>query len=92
MSQQPSKSEPESFAHALTVDLEPWTTSGSALFGHLNGIDESDWSVRRLQENVDRLRRLLDEHHTRATFFVLGSVAKRAPECARQLGQERIGK
>jgi polysaccharide deacetylase family protein (PEP-CTERM system associated) len=57
--------------NAMTVDLEDWAQA--VLGPHL---PVTDHVVR----NTDRLLRLLDEHHVRATFFALGKVCESCPE------------
>lgn len=63
--------------NALTIDVEDWY--------HVCGcpvppaIAPAD---RRVVLNVERLLALLAEHDTRATFFILGSVAAEQPELA----------
>lgn len=74
-----------SVTHALTVDLEPWCTKGSALFGDTGGLDEDDWPKDALRHNVRCLLELLDRHEVRATFFVLGPVARAMPGLVRSL-------
>jgi polysaccharide deacetylase family protein (PEP-CTERM system associated) len=39
----------------------------------------------RVAGNIGRLLELLDQHHTRATFFVLGWVAERRPEMVKAI-------
>jgi polysaccharide deacetylase family protein (PEP-CTERM system associated) len=39
----------------------------------------------RVAANIARVLELLDEHHTRATFFVLGWVAERRPELVKTI-------
>ncbi len=64
--------------HAFTVDLEEWF--------HGIELDESEWPTEsRLRIGVDRLLRLLDQHRTLATFFVLGEVARRHPKLVAEL-------
>jgi peptidoglycan-N-acetylglucosamine deacetylase len=69
--------------NALTFDIEDWF--------HLVGIraveDPESWT-RLPTLVVERTRfilRLLEEHSTRATFFVLGWVAERYPEIVRDI-------
>ncbi|MCD6351471.1 MAG: polysaccharide deacetylase family protein [Armatimonadetes bacterium] len=69
----------DSVTHVLTVDLEPWFTRGSALFGDAEGCADVDWHFDSLPGNVEQLVELLDRHGVRATFFVLGPVAEKMP-------------
>jgi polysaccharide deacetylase family protein (PEP-CTERM system associated) len=62
----------------LSFDVEDWFHSHN-LAPELSrdGWDEYELRVR---ENTRRILSMLDDHDTRATFFVLGHVAERAPE------------
>lgn len=60
--------------NALTVDLEEWFHICGAETGNEGSLE---WRVRR---NLDRLLAELDAHGVRATFFVLGAVARELPE------------
>lgn len=73
------------FAHVLTVDLEPWFTRGSALFGDTEGLDDNHCPMDGLPANLERLLALLEGYNTRATFFVLGPVAKLRPDLVRMV-------
>jgi polysaccharide deacetylase family protein (PEP-CTERM system associated) len=64
--------------NAFTVDLEEW----------FHGVElaPANWpTTSRLHVGLDRLVRLLDESQVRATFFVLGAVARSHPEVVRDL-------
>ncbi len=64
--------------NALTVDVEDWyhvCAPGEAVPIPPCG----SWRVRR---NLERILALLDEHHQKATFFMLGSVAESDPDLA----------
>lgn len=66
--------------NALSIDVEDWF--------HVCGlraepvIGRSEW---RVEQNIDRLLVLLERHETRATFFVLGSVAEAIPSLVPQI-------
>jgi len=71
--------------HILTVDLEDWF--------HVCGA-EQDLPVHRWNELPSQLPRttrrildLLDAHHARATFFVLGYVAERYPDLVAEVAE-----
>ena len=70
----------------LTFDIEEWF--------HILDFDatrtESDWAKYevRIHENVDRILSLLDETNTKATFFVIGWVAKTYPEVVRRIAEK----
>jgi polysaccharide deacetylase family protein (PEP-CTERM system associated) len=66
--------------HAFTVDLEEW----------FHGIElaPASWpTTSRLRVGLDRLVTLLDNAGVRATFFVLGAVARSHPEVVRELAE-----
>jgi polysaccharide deacetylase family protein (PEP-CTERM system associated) len=64
---------------ALTVDVEDWYQSFA---------DRSAPLTERVIRNTDRLLQLLSDHSVRATFFVLGEVARRFPELVRRIADE----
>ncbi len=65
--------------HILTFDLEAW------FHAHNLSIPASDWDAlpMRLATPVEQILELLALHETKATFFVLGWVARRLPELIR---------
>jgi polysaccharide deacetylase family protein (PEP-CTERM system associated) len=69
--------------NALTIDVEDYY--------HVSGFEavirRADWDSyeSRVEGNTNRLLDLLDAHHTRATFFVLGWVAERHPHLVRAI-------
>lgn len=69
--------------NALTFDIEDWF--------HLVGIDAvsnpASWPglPTLVVERTGFILRLLDEHKTKATFFILGWVADRCPEIVRDI-------
>lgn len=67
----------------LSVDLEEWSDA------QLAGIpaEARDRLPRSLEEAVDRLLALLEHRGARATFFVLGRVARRYPSLVRQIAE-----
>jgi len=69
--------------HVLTVDVEEW------FHGHDLGIDPARWSdlPSRVMTQVARLLELLERYRSRATFFVLGTVAKRHPRVVRAIAE-----
>jgi peptidoglycan-N-acetylglucosamine deacetylase len=67
----------------LTVDVEDWFhVCGHPLYG-----DPATWEVRpsRVEKGVDRILALLEPTPSRATFFVLGWVARRSPATVRRI-------
>jgi polysaccharide deacetylase family protein (PEP-CTERM system associated) len=69
--------------NAMTVDVEDYFQV-SAFEKH---VAFSDWDgiELRVQKNVDRILELLGKHEAKATFFVLGWIAQRAPAMVRQI-------
>lgn len=63
--------------YLLSFDVEDWFHSHNLRAS----IDRDSWDEQefRVEDNVSRLLELLDEYDARATFFVLGWVAERAP-------------
>jgi polysaccharide deacetylase family protein (PEP-CTERM system associated) len=72
--------------NALTIDVEDYFQV-SAFAPH---IDRADWDNRecRVEHNIDRILKLLDDKHTKATFFTLGWVAERYPQMVRRIVAE----
>lgn len=69
----------------LTVDVEEWFhVCGQSLYGNPAG-----WEARpsRVGEGVDRILSLLAPTPSRATFFVLGWVARRKPSLVRRIAE-----
>ncbi len=71
--------------NAFTVDVEDFFQV--AAFEPI--IERSRWDSfdRRVEENTRRVLALLDRHGVRATMFVLGWVAERAPELVREMAR-----
>lgn len=64
--------------HAFTVDLEEWY--------HGIELHQDEWpDGSRLDHGLDPLIALLDKNGVRATFFVLGDIARKRPEVVREL-------
>lgn len=69
----------------LTFDIEEWF--------HLLDFDatrtENEWGRYevRIYENVERLLRILDETNTKATFFIIGWIAKTYPDIVRKIAE-----
>src|SRR5438552_3007257 len=63
--------------NALTIDVEEYFQAHA----YERTIDRAAWDrlPARVVENTRRVLRVLAEHGTRATFFVLGWVAERHP-------------
>lgn len=69
----------------LTFDVEEWF--------HLLDFDatrtESEWAKYevRIHENVDRIFRILEDSNTKATFFIIGWIAKTYPELVKKIAE-----
>ena len=70
-------------AQILTINLEDYFQAG--VFHRF--ISPGNWYrfESRLQQNTEDTLALLDEHKTKATFFVLGWIADRYPELVRRI-------
>lgn len=64
--------------NAVTVDVEEWFDT--VLFG-----GKPAGAASRLPQNVADVLALLDRHSVKATFFILGSVARAHPEAVRAI-------
>ena len=70
----------------LTFDIEEWF--------HLLDFDatrtEETWKTyeTRIHENIERVLNILEETDTKATFFVIGWIAKTYPEVVRKLAEK----
>jgi polysaccharide deacetylase family protein (PEP-CTERM system associated) len=69
--------------NALTIDVEDYFQV-SALAPY---IARTEWDVRecRVEHNVERILRMLEDYGSRATFFTLGWVAERYPQLIRRI-------
>lgn len=67
----------EQIRNILTIDVEDYFQVSA--FENIS--PPSTWSQRelRVEKNTDLILSLLDEHHTQATFFILGWIAERCP-------------
>ena len=70
----------------LTFDIEEWF--------HLLDCDatrtENEWKNYevRIYDNVERLFRVLEDTHTKATFFIIGWIAKTYPDLIRKISEK----
>jgi polysaccharide deacetylase family protein (PEP-CTERM system associated) len=69
--------------HVLTIDLEDYFQ----VEAFSRQVDRSDWQQypARVVGNTHRLLDLFDQYHVKATFFVLGWVAKHFPTLVREV-------
>ena len=67
----------------LTFDIEEWFH----ILDHDATRDESQWGKyeKRLDQNMERIFRILEERHLQGTFFCLGWVARNYPQVIRQI-------
>jgi polysaccharide deacetylase family protein (PEP-CTERM system associated) len=72
--------------NALTVDVEEYYHA--AIFRAGTKGSTRDRFESRVEQSVDRLLRLLKQHQTKATFFVLGEVAAGHPSLVRRLAAD----
>ncbi|MFA5541887.1 MAG: polysaccharide deacetylase family protein [Bacteroidales bacterium] len=67
----------------LTIDVEEW-------FQFFEDLDKGEkyknYEVR-IYENVDRILDLLEENNIKATFFVVGWIAKRYPDIVKRISE-----
>jgi polysaccharide deacetylase family protein (PEP-CTERM system associated) len=70
----------------LSFDIEDWFQVENLK----ETIDRKNWKEKelRVERNTQRLLQILDEHNTKATFFVLGWIAERAPELISDIASE----
>ena len=69
--------------NALTIDVEDYFQV-SALAPY---IARTEWDTRecRIEHNVERILRMLEDYGSRATFFTLGWIAERYPQLVRRI-------
>ncbi len=67
----------------ITVDLEDWFQ----VENFKNSIPFSEWDTKefRFENNTRRLLEIFEEYNIKATFFILGWNAERAPELVREI-------
>ena len=69
----------------LTFDVEEWF--------HLLDCDdtrsENEWKSFdvRIHENIERIFRILEETNTKATFFIIGWIAKTYPDVVKRISE-----
>ncbi|HJT66309.1 MAG TPA: XrtA system polysaccharide deacetylase [Pyrinomonadaceae bacterium] len=69
--------------NALSIDLEDWF----CVHNLAQAISRDDWDKcdLRVRNNTMRILDLLDQRKVKATFFILGWVAERAPDLIREV-------
>ncbi len=70
----------------LTFDVEEWFH----LLDNSSTRSEEQWKKYevRIYENIDRIFRILEDTNTKATFFVIGWIAKTYPEVVRRIADK----
>src|SRR6266576_3096275 len=70
----------------MSVDVEDWFQ----VHNLTRVISYRQWDLLelRVKTNTARILHLLDKHHTKATFFVLGWLAERLPQLVRDIARE----
>ncbi|MCM1142831.1 MAG: polysaccharide deacetylase family protein [Muribaculum sp.] len=70
----------------LTFDVEEWFH----LLDNSSTRSEKEWVNYevRIHENMDRIFRILEDNDTKATFFIIGWVAKTYPEIVRKIAEK----
>jgi len=69
--------------NALTIDVEDYFQVSA--FAPYIARDRWDACECRVERNVERILLMLEEMHTRATFFTLGWIAERYPHLVRRI-------
>ncbi len=69
----------------LTFDVEEWFH----LLDNSSTRTEQQWKTYevRIHENMDRIFRILEDTGTRATFFIIGWIARTYPEVVRRIAE-----
>lgn len=70
----------------LTFDVEEWFH----LLDNSSTRSEEQWKTYevRIHENVDRIFRILEDTNTRATFFIIGWIAKTYPDVVKRIAEK----
>lgn len=74
-----------SLRNAMSVDVEDWFQVGA--FEGVIERDQWDGCAHRYADNSARILDLFARHEVRATFFVLGWIAERAPGLVRRIAE-----
>lgn len=70
----------------LTFDVEEWFH----LLDNSSTRSEEQWKSYevRIHENMDRIFRILEDTNTKATFFIIGWIAKNYPEMVKKIAEK----
>jgi polysaccharide deacetylase family protein (PEP-CTERM system associated) len=73
-------------SNALTIDVEDYFQVSA----FAPQIARNEWNTRecRVERNMNRILELLDQHQTKATFFILGWIAERYPQLVRDIASQ----
>lgn len=76
----------ENIVNALSIDVEDWYQV--TLFRHI--IKPEIWHLceSRVEKNVDKILNILNEKSVKATFFILGWIAKKHPSLVKKIDKE----
>jgi polysaccharide deacetylase family protein (PEP-CTERM system associated) len=77
------KSTHQHFCNALTVDVEDYYMVSA--FSDIVKFEDWHKYESRIENNMHRILELLDEYKVKATFFVLGWIAKHYPNLVREI-------
>lgn len=72
--------------NVLTFDVEEWFHLLD--FDATRGVEQWDQYEVRIYENVERILNLLEETNTKATFFVIGWIAKNYPDIVQRIAEK----
>ena len=72
--------------NVLTFDVEEWFH----LLDNDSTRTEQQWNDYevRIYENMERIFRILEETDTKATFFIIGWVARKYPDIVRRIAEK----
>jgi polysaccharide deacetylase family protein (PEP-CTERM system associated) len=68
----------------LTIDVEDWYQSSTELFAG-NDKDKIIYPSDKVVRNTSKLLEILSDNDTKATFFILGTVAEKFPDLIRRI-------
>lgn len=72
--------------HAMTIDVEDYFQVSA--FENLVSVEDWGNMEVRVEANTDRMLALFDQHGAKATFFMLGWVAKRFPDLVKRIAEQ----
>ena len=72
--------------HDMTIDVEDYFQVSA--FENLVSVEDWGNMEVRVEANTDRMLALFDQHGAKATFFMLGWVAKRFPDLVKRIAEQ----